>query len=69
MQFMADLGKGNHQNFTVAHLGCNDVFIDGSNHPLTGKTLQFSVELQSIREATQEELSHGHAHSPGGYPH
>ena len=68
MQFTADLGNGNHQNFIVAHLEGNDVFIDG-NHPLAGQTLQFSVEVQSIREATQEELSHGHVHGPGGHAH
>ena len=68
MQFTADLGNGNHQNFIVAHLEGNDVFIDG-NHPLAGKTLQFSVEVKSIREATQEELSHGHVHGPGGHTH
>ena len=68
MPFTADLGNSNHQNFTVAHLEGNDVFIDG-NHPFAGQTLQFSVEVQSIREATQEELSHGHVHGPGGHAH
>ena len=68
MQFTADLGNGNHQNFIVARREGNDVFIDG-NHPLAGQTLQFSVEVQSIREATQEELSHGHVHGPGGHAH
>ena len=68
MQFTADLGNGKHQNFTVAHLEGNDIFIDG-NHPLAGQTLQFTIEVQSIREATKEELSHGHVHGPGGHAH
>ena len=68
MQFTADLGKGKQQNFIVNHLEGNDVFIDG-NHPLAGQTLQFSIEVQSIREATQDELSHGHVHGPGGHVH
>ena len=65
---IVDLSNGNHQNFIVAHLEGNDVFIDG-NHPFAGQTLRFSVEVQSIREATQEELSHGHVHGPGGHAH
>ncbi len=35
------------------------------NHPLAGKRLNFDVEVQNVREATDEELSHGHAHSEG----
>jgi FKBP-type peptidyl-prolyl cis-trans isomerase SlyD len=36
------------------------------NHPLSGKTLHFDVTVQSVREATDEELEHGHAHGEGG---
>ena len=68
MQFAADIGDGKQQNFTVAHIEGNDVFIDG-NHPLAGETLHFSVQVISIREPTQEELAHGHAHGPGGHDH
>jgi FKBP-type peptidyl-prolyl cis-trans isomerase SlyD len=39
------------------------------NHPLAGVTLHFSVEIQGVREATQEELSHGHVHGEGGHHH
>lgn len=68
MQFTADLGDGKHQNFTVEKIEGDEVFIDG-NHPLAGQTLHFSIEVLSIREATQEELQHGHAHGPGGHHH
>ncbi|MFN0204639.1 MAG: peptidylprolyl isomerase [Bacteroidia bacterium] len=39
------------------------------NHPLAGKTLNFSGEILAIRAAEQEELSHGHVHGPGGHQH
>jgi FKBP-type peptidyl-prolyl cis-trans isomerase SlyD len=39
------------------------------NHPLAGHNLNFEVEIMGIRSATQEELSHGHVHGPGGHDH
>lgn len=39
------------------------------NHPLAGRTLRFEVEVGDVRQATGEELSHGHAHGPGGHHH
>ncbi|MGB0791737.1 MAG: peptidylprolyl isomerase, partial [Candidatus Thalassarchaeaceae archaeon] len=39
------------------------------NHVMAGKTLNFSVEVIDVRDATREELSHGHAHGPGGAHH
>ncbi len=52
----------------VIKVGLKNVDIDG-NHPLAGKTLVFSVELIEVREATEEELTHGHAHGKGGHEH
>jgi len=39
------------------------------NHPFAGLTLRFDVNVVSIRDATAEELDHGHAHGPGGHHH
>ena len=39
------------------------------NHPLAGQTLTFDVDIQGVRDATAEEVSHGHAHGVGGHHH
>ncbi len=44
------------------------VTVDG-NHPLAGEHLTFDVEITEVREATTEELEHGHVHGPGGHQH
>ncbi len=40
-----------------------------TNHPFAGKTLVFEVRITDIRDATGEEIAHGHAHGPGGHHH
>jgi FKBP-type peptidyl-prolyl cis-trans isomerase SlyD len=52
----------------VLKVGKFNVDID-SNHPLAGKTLTFEIEVDEIREATSDELAHGHAHGAGGHNH
>ena len=42
--------------------------LDG-NHPLAGKTLNFDVEIVDVREASAEEVEHGHVHGEGGHQH
>ena len=64
MQFMAELGDGRKHPFTVVEIRDDDIHIDG-NHPLAGQTLHFSVEVMEIRDATSEELEHGHSHGEG----
>lgn len=44
------------------------VTVDG-NHPLAGVELNFDIEIMDIREATEEELAHGHVHGPEGHQH
>jgi FKBP-type peptidyl-prolyl cis-trans isomerase SlyD len=39
------------------------------NHPLAGEALSFSGVVIDVREATEEELDHGHVHGPGGHHH
>jgi FKBP-type peptidyl-prolyl cis-trans isomerase SlyD len=52
----------------VVEMDDESVTID-ANHPLAGETLHFDVTVGEIRDATAEEVEHGHAHAPGGEPH
>lgn len=54
--------------FTIVEVDDDEVTIDG-NHPMAGKDLFFEIEMVGIREATSEELAHGHAHGESGQPH
>lgn len=56
------------QQATVLKVGKFSVDVD-TNHPLAGKNLSFAIEIMDIREASAEEISHGHAHGPGGHQH
>ena len=40
-----------------------------ANHPLAGQALNFDIEVTEVRDATEEELEHGHVHGPGGHHH
>ena len=53
---------------TVTDVGIESVTVD-ANHPLAGVELNFAVEIMDVRNATSEELSHGHVHGPGGHHH
>jgi len=63
-------GGGDHHSpiFTVVAVADDQITLDG-NHPLAGRDLTFEVEVTEVRLATDEELSHGHVHGPGGHHH
>ena len=68
MMFQAP-GEGGHiQMIRITGIEGDTITVDG-NHELAGKTLNFAVEISSIRDASTEELSHGHVHGPGGHQH
>lgn len=68
MQFMGQTDDGGH--FPLWIMGESDgvVTID-SNHPLAGVDLSFAVSITAIRDASEEEVAHGHPHGPGGHHH
>ena len=68
MQLHGQDDKGNQALFTVVAEDKESVTLD-ENHPLAGQTLHFSIKIVDVREATPEELSHGHVHGPGGHHH
>jgi FKBP-type peptidyl-prolyl cis-trans isomerase SlyD len=65
MEFVANSPEGQQMPFVVKDIKQEEVTVD-FNHPLAGKDLEFEVELIDVRDATVEELQHGHAHGPGG---
>ena len=52
------------QTVIVIDVTDDEVTVDG-NHPLAGLDLKFDVEILEVREATEEELAHGHIHDEG----
>ncbi len=67
MQFQAQTPQGG-MTVTVTAVDETTVTVDG-NHPLAGETLFFAVEIVSVRDATEEEMAHGHVHGEGGHHH
>jgi len=58
--------QGNHFRAGVTAIHDDTIAVD-LNHPMAGKNLIFAGEILSVREATEEELSHGHAHGADGH--
>lgn len=67
MQFQGRT-DGGMRTFTVTAVTGDMVTLDG-NHPLADKTLHFDTQVVDVREATAEEMEHGHVHGPGGHHH
>lgn len=67
-QYHAQGPDGQHLTVTVISVSDEEIVVDG-NHPLAGMHLNFDVTVVDIRDATKEELEHGHVHGPGGHQH
>jgi FKBP-type peptidyl-prolyl cis-trans isomerase SlyD len=68
MELVAQGPEGEPLPFVIKELKGEVVVVD-FNHPLAGKTLHFDVEVGEVRQATAEELEHGHAHGADGHHH
>ncbi|MCS6125775.1 peptidylprolyl isomerase [Shewanella baltica] len=64
MRFIAETEMG-QRPVQVMEVKDDVVIVDG-NHPLAGQSLNFSVEIVDVREASAEEIAHGHVHAQGG---
>ena len=64
MAFVAQGEGGAQRQVRVTAVEGDDVTID-ANHPLAGQTLHFEVEVVDVREATEQEIEHGHVHTDG----
>lgn len=61
-------GRKGPLKVTIVKVGRFNVDVD-ANHPLAGQTLNFEVEISAVRDATEEEIAHGHVHGAGGVKH
>ncbi len=69
MQFERATEEGDDDElFTITDIAEDKVVVDG-NHPLAGMALMFSCTIADVREASAEEISHGHVHAPGEHHH
>lgn len=56
------------QVVSIVKVGHSVVDVD-MNHPFAGRDVKYDIEVTDVREATAEEVDHGHAHGPGGHQH
>lgn len=77
LEHLKDLQVGSHLQLqlgegvkvvTVSKITDSHVTLDG-NHPLAGTDLVFDIEVALVREATADEVLHGHAHGLHGHAH
>jgi FKBP-type peptidyl-prolyl cis-trans isomerase SlyD len=65
MQFQVEDMNGQLLLVTAVEIQDDAIVLDG-NHPLAGQNLNFDIEVVSMRDATEEELAHGHLHGGAG---
>lgn len=63
MRFTAESDNG-PMSVVVTAVSDDLVTVD-ANHPLAGEVLHFAVTVEDVRDASTEEISHGHVHMPG----
>ncbi len=68
MSTVLSLKEGGQRAVVVHKVGMTTVDVD-LNHPMAGKTLHFDVTIQEVRDASEDEIKHGHAHPPGAEAH
>ena len=68
MEYIASNPEGVQMPFTITKVDGEEITID-FNHPLAGINLNFDIELIDVRDATADELNHGHVHGAGGHHH
>jgi len=66
MSYFSTTPDGHQVRFTITKVMGDAITVD-FNHPLAGRNLEFEVELLDVRDATPEELEHGHVHGPEGH--
>ncbi len=82
VKYLGRTGKGKLRTGSVVRYRADDEIIEGTvvklgkfaadvdtNHPLAGQDLQFDIRVIDVRDASAEEIAHGHAHGPGGHHH
>ena len=67
MEFQAHTPQG-PMSVAIAKIEGDEITVDG-NHPLAGRTLHCAIEVTDVREASLEEVMHGHVHGEGGHHH
>ncbi|MCK8045549.1 peptidylprolyl isomerase [Shewanella sp. 1CM18E] len=67
MRALINTDQGQRQ-VTILKVGKFMATVD-INHPLAGRELTFDLEVMDVRDATSEEIAHGHAHGKGGHQH
>ena len=68
MTTMLSMKDGGQRMVTVGKVGSSVIDVD-LNHPLAGRKLKFAIEIIGVRDATAEEVAHGHVHGPEGVDH